>query len=400
MAHSEDESDTRTLPDPELNPLLNPVLAANMGRWAEVYFTSPPEKRGEAISQLVRELERDPQPASFMPGPDPSDNQRPREFREEPAAATAPDSLVAIEIPALKCGSCGVENSAAQRFCGMCGGLLMVSSERTSSLAAHAAQRTGRGFDEYESSPENVSHESGPESEFSSARRPYFSKPDSAYALPEEGFLGLGSRPDSESDFRSEISASPNRYRLYAGVGVAILLAALAYGKWHSGAAFRGAATAPSAVQPAAPAAQPGEPAAAPPTPQEDALPASQAHDLQAQAAAPPATTSRSVLQTVRADANPSAAAASGAEELAVAEKYLTARPDAVRDSREAATWLWKAVGKNNVTATMLLSDLYLRGDGVPKSCDQARLLLDAAARKGAPNAAERIRNLPALGCE
>ncbi len=40
----EDESKTGTLPDPELNPLLNPLLAANMGRWAEVYFTNPPEK--------------------------------------------------------------------------------------------------------------------------------------------------------------------------------------------------------------------------------------------------------------------------------------------------------------------------------------------------------------------
>ena len=38
---------TSTLPPPELNPLLNPVLADHMGRWAQVYFTSPPEKREE-----------------------------------------------------------------------------------------------------------------------------------------------------------------------------------------------------------------------------------------------------------------------------------------------------------------------------------------------------------------
>ena len=36
--------DERALPRPELNPLLNPLLADNMGRWAEVYFTSAPEK--------------------------------------------------------------------------------------------------------------------------------------------------------------------------------------------------------------------------------------------------------------------------------------------------------------------------------------------------------------------
>ena len=58
-----------------------------------------------------------------------------------------------------------------------------------------------------------------------------------------------------------------------------------------------------------------------------------------------------------------------------------------------------KAVAKQNLTATLLLSDLYLRGDGVTKSCDQAHLLLDAAARKGASAAGERLRNLQAFGC-
>jgi len=57
-------------------------------------------------------------------------------------------------------------------------------------------------------------------------------------------------------------------------------------------------------------------------------------------------------------------------------------------------------VGKGNLSATVTLSDLYLRGDGVPKSCDQARLLLDAAARKGGTAAANRLRNLQAFGCE
>jgi TPR repeat protein len=92
-------------------------------------------------------------------------------------------------------------------------------------------------------------------------------------------------------------------------------------------------------------------------------------------------------------------AAQSGSEELATAEKYLNASLGKARDSRQAASWLWKAVAKKNLTATLLLSDLYLRGDGVTKSCDQARLLLDAAARKGGTAAAERLRNLSAFGC-
>jgi TPR repeat protein len=90
----------------------------------------------------------------------------------------------------------------------------------------------------------------------------------------------------------------------------------------------------------------------------------------------------------------------SGTEELSMAKKYLSHNSGASGDNTEAAQWLWKSVAKGNLTATMALSDLYLRGDGVAKSCDQARLLLDAAARKGGTAAAERLRNLRAFGCE
>jgi TPR repeat protein len=64
-----------------------------------------------------------------------------------------------------------------------------------------------------------------------------------------------------------------------------------------------------------------------------------------------------------------------------------------------AAKFLWKAVGKENPSAILLLSDMYLIGDGVPKSCDQARLLLTAATRKGVPQAAQKLRNLLRSGC-
>ena len=68
-------------------------------------------------------------------------------------------------------------------------------------------------------------------------------------------------------------------------------------------------------------------------------------------------------------------------------------------DSAEAAKFLWKAVGKENPSAILLLSDMYLVGDGVPKSCDQARLLLNAAVRKNVPHAAMKLRNLQTAGC-
>ena len=83
-----------------------------------------------------------------------------------------------------------------------------------------------------------------------------------------------------------------------------------------------------------------------------------------------------------------------------MAKSILSGNGGKERNSEEAASWLWKAVAKQNAEATDLLATLYLEGDGVPKNCDQARLLLDAAARKGVKDAAARLQHLPASGCE
>ena len=85
---------------------------------------------------------------------------------------------------------------------------------------------------------------------------------------------------------------------------------------------------------------------------------------------------------------------------MAVAQRYLNGANGQRRDTAEAAKWLWKSIAKHNGQATLLLADLYLKGNGVPKNCDQARILLDSAARKGISGAGERLRNLPAFGCQ
>jgi TPR repeat protein len=87
-----------------------------------------------------------------------------------------------------------------------------------------------------------------------------------------------------------------------------------------------------------------------------------------------------------------------GTQELQLAQRYLDGR-GVPHDPALAATLLWKAVGKQNARADVLLADLYIRGDGVAKSCDQARLLLVAATEKSAPGAAERLRNIESGGC-
>ena len=88
-----------------------------------------------------------------------------------------------------------------------------------------------------------------------------------------------------------------------------------------------------------------------------------------------------------------------GNQELALAQHFLGSK-GGTRDTSEAAKWLWKAVGKQNTAATVLLSDLYMRGDGVPKNCDQARLLLVAAAKKGDMDAGVKLRALESGGCQ
>ncbi len=57
MGPGETRRSSGALPDQRLSPVLNPLLASQLGRWAEIYYTTPPEKRDEAVGQLLRELE-------------------------------------------------------------------------------------------------------------------------------------------------------------------------------------------------------------------------------------------------------------------------------------------------------------------------------------------------------
>ncbi len=60
---------------------------------------------------------------------------------------------------------------------------------------------------------------------------------------------------------------------------------------------------------------------------------------------------------------------------------------------------LWAAVQQGNPRTEVALADLYLRGEGVPKNCDQARVLLIAAAQKHNAEAVKRLQQLNEQGC-
>lgn len=470
------ESKSGSLPDSALNPLQNPLLAANLGRWAEVYFTTPPPKRAEAIAELIRQLEiengarttinsgeganasteANVQEASVntvresTSGPVSAENALESTVLENASQPVAQESLIL-------CRGCGHENLPRQRFCGMCGVPLEARPVPNEQSPPFPDEQSA----ELTPHPEDAS----PDAELPSYVTGPVLGPSHGYqneSTPEYHMRAADSEPARRTPERDlpgfAIAAKepsvPYRYRLYIGAALVILLSILIYMSWRGKRAFSGrlASTGSPYTQPApapsqsravvptqaakdkdkgedtsAPtAAQPqpsnqqtaaGEPQSSAPqtpavaAPSQNSSSASEQSASEAQFAAPkpadkPATRKQgpgNAHAGARRDEHPitPAAAASsdtGQQELATAERYLNGGP--ARDSEQAVFWLWKAVGKGNVEATLTLSDLYLRGDGVPKNCDQARLLLDAAARKGDKDAAERLRNLPAFGCQ
>jgi hypothetical protein len=60
---------------------------------------------------------------------------------------------------------------------------------------------------------------------------------------------------------------------------------------------------------------------------------------------------------------------------------------------------LWSGVEGGNVQATLTLADRYLHGDGVPVNCDQARVLLLVASKRGSAQAVKELRELDTTGC-
>jgi hypothetical protein len=318
-----DDSDRpSTLPPDELNPLLNPLLGQNMGRWAEVYFTSPPENRELAVLELLRELQT-------------------RQSSQQPASSSTSEPASAKKAASAS------------------------SPARVPPAVGFAAILSGR------------------------RTRPHDSQPrDSAPALPRL-----------------------RRAHTWAALAIAAL--ALAYVAWRGEQAISGrSATTPPPPAPATePSPQAAEPATTKVAPSEQTStnkpaavpPAAEPPSSQAGTGTVPEQMAPAALPAgtpATTDLPAQAPPANGSEELSVAKSYLKGTTDRDRDSAEAAKWLWRAVAKQNAEATELLSELYLKGDGVPKNCDQARILLEAAARRGAREAADQLSHLQDRGCQ
>jgi zinc ribbon protein len=414
VSNPTDKAEENALPDPKLNPLLNPLLAAHMGRWAEVYFTTPPERREQAVADLLKELEAT-SPAQFdsrfvdnATGTGEINTLRESD-RERLDWPPEPVKIGAI------CSACGHQNEEGHRFCGMCGAPVDIPPDEPIAEIERPDPIEPASWAKPSLDTNPVDYAIEPDYRFPAVREyddtveP--ARPPANY-VPHHIPYGTNDVPH----FAVESKPVPYRYRIYVGVGLAILLAVLAYMARRGTEALSGAGQSPPSR--IIPAAQPGPATSEPPpaarsaTPEEKVEKAEKKENVRKEpaqdaklpeASSPKQTTAvRPAPRMVPVAANSASLSLeqSGAQDLATAEGYLNGNQGKTRDSREAAQWLWKAVGKGNPAATIVLSDLYLRGEGVPKSCDQARLLLDAASRKGVKAAADRLRDLQAFGCQ
>jgi hypothetical protein len=60
---------------------------------------------------------------------------------------------------------------------------------------------------------------------------------------------------------------------------------------------------------------------------------------------------------------------------------------------------LWASVESGDTHAEVILASRYVRGEGVPQSCAQARVLLEAAVKRDSPEARQKLDELPQAGC-
>jgi hypothetical protein len=390
--------------NPELNPLVNPLLGRNLARWAQVYLTTPPEQREVAITNLLHELEA--------------------EVRNGGSGALNSGSMFSASSLPPACPKCGHQSLSDARFCGSCGASLM---DAEAFLVDSSHHQGGDSVREPASTPPTLS--------FAAFGQPVAAAAQPAPSpvpAPELPSFAPAPEPPSTSNLdvtwlreRNLFGAADDEPRSYAKylLGLLVVLcAAAAFLYLRNPTAVRNLVSPIASAPAAATAAQPNavSSAGAPPSASDPSTPsvpqmaastppagnstpapptavtASPSPATQGHRANSPSMRSAALATPPSATSTPAAGSSSqddGSAELAVAEGYLEGR-QGPRNSTAAALLLWRAVAKQNDTAILLLSDLYVTGDGVPQSCDQARILLSAAARRNVKAAVDRLHSL------
>jgi hypothetical protein len=381
-----------------------------MGRWAEVYFTSPPEKREEAVIELLRELEArssdvESHPASAQVGHAVNTNAHETAFERATTDGQRGDLR--------PCDTCGHDNPSTHQFCGMCGAQLGGTAPEYPRIdSAYEPQGAGNHrADAHAYAESSTDYRERIAEGLPSADEP---RRDLYDLSPFQSLL------EREDGAASGYGESPSgRYRYFIGAILAILILVLGYAAWKSSRSDQNAQgsppppppaatdTAPAATSPNPSPSAPSKPAeqqpapaantAARPSPPKQAESPNQPEAVASGMTAPGATPAS---QSPAANVERVSYQGNGSEEFATAQRFLHGSTGQARDTAEAAKWLWRSIAKHNGPAMLELADLYLKGDGVSKNCDQARVLLDSAARQGMAGAGGRLRNLQAFGCQ
>jgi len=152
-----------------------------------------------------------------------------------------------------------------------------------------------------------------------------------------------------------------------------------------------------------APADQPttGQSASAPPsqnpTPAQSPATAATTPAQKQQAAPVPTQQASTEKPKSKRPADPSDDQEVTVKEIVPGAEEMNKARDASDAAAEAA-WLWKATAKGNPDAPVELADMYIKGEGVPRSCEQAVVLLKTAAAKENAHARNRLASMYATG--
>jgi hypothetical protein len=98
----------------------------------------------------------------------------------------------------------------------------------------------------------------------------------------------------------------------------------------------------------------------------------------------------------------PYSAGGSAERQESMLERQATQMPKddpAVWSANESVESLWGAVQGGSIAAERSLAERFVRGEGVAKNCDQAKVLLKAAADRGSREARLRLYQLETGGC-
>jgi TPR repeat protein len=86
-------------------------------------------------------------------------------------------------------------------------------------------------------------------------------------------------------------------------------------------------------------------------------------------------------------------------QESVLERQPVREKPPEIWDAGETVESLWGAVQGGSVSAERSLAERFVRGEGVTRNCEQAKVLLRAAANRGSREARLRLYELETQGC-